>query len=131
MRLLLDTHILLWRLADSKRLSRAALALTDDSANEVVASTASIWEVAIKWSLRKGLPSDMPLSGRDFTAALVEAGIAVLPIEPAHTVALDDLPLHHRDPFDRLLIATAQHEGFRLLTSDAQLSAYGDLVLTV
>ena len=73
----------------------------------------------------------MPLSGRDFTAALVEAGIAVLPIEPAHTVALDDLPLHHRDPFDRLLIATAQHEGFRLLTSDAQLSAYGDLVLTV
>lgn len=131
MRLLLDTHILLWRLAGSERLSRGALTLMDETASEVMASTASIWEVAIKWSLRKGLPSDMPLSGRDFAAALLEAGIDVLPIEPAHTVALDDLPLHHRDPFDRLLIATAQHEGLRLLTSDAQLAAYGELVVTV
>jgi PIN domain nuclease of toxin-antitoxin system len=128
LRLLLDTHILLWRLAGSDQLSAEALALMDERAERVFASTASVWEVAIKWALRKGTPDDMPLSGREFAAALDQAGIEVLPIVPAHAAALDDLGMHHRDPFDRLLVATARCEGLTLLTSDAALGAYGPAV---
>ena len=103
----------------------------DDEATELVASTASVWEVAIKWSLRKGAADDMPISGSDFAAALAEAGLPVLPIDPAHAAALDELPMLHRDPFDRLLIATARHEGLTLLTHDARLGEYGDGVRVV
>ena len=131
MRLLLDTHILLWRLAGSGRLSAKAIELIDETATQVVASTASVWEVAIKWSLRQGSPDDMPLSARDFAAALDAAGIEVLPIRPSHAAELDDLPNLHRDPFDRLLLATAQVEGLTLLTRDAQLGAYGSAVVLV
>lgn len=131
MRLLLDTHILLWRLAGSSRLPVKAVDLIDQTATRVAASTASVWEVAIKWSLRKGSPDDMPLSGRDFAAALDAAGIEVLPIRPAHAAELDDLPNLHRDPFDRLLLATARVEGLTLLTRDAQLGSYGSAVVLV
>ncbi|HQA18800.1 MAG TPA: type II toxin-antitoxin system VapC family toxin [Novosphingobium sp.] len=131
MRLLLDTHILLWRLAGSDRLPSNAIDLMDEDADELLASAASIWEVSIKWSLRKGAADDMPLSGKDFAAALDEAGIAVLPITPAHAAALDDLEMHHRDPFDRLLIATARHEGLTLLTHDVRLADYGKVVRLV
>lgn len=131
MRLLLDTHILLWRLVGSDRLSDAALRLMDERAEQLLASTVSVWEVAIKWSLRKGLRDDMPISGRDFLAALSQAGIEVLPIKPSHAAAVDDLEMHHRDPFDRLLVATAHCESLVLLTHDSQLSAYGKAVMTV
>lgn len=131
MRLLLDTHILLWRLAGSNKLSASAIELMDKQADEVLASTVSIWEVAIKWSLRKGLPDDMPISGKDFAVALEEAGVTVLPIQPAHAAALDNLELHHRDPFDRLLVATAHHEGLILLTQDARLADYGKAVRVI
>lgn len=131
MRLLLDTHILLWRLAGSDRLSAQAIELMDQRADELFASTASIWEVAIKWSLRKGAPDDMPISGSAFAAALDDAGIEVLPIKPAHAAALDDLPMHHRDPFDRLLVATAGCEGLVLLTSDGRLGEYGEVVRVI
>ena len=90
-----------------------------------------MWEVAIKWSLRKGSTDDMPLSGRAFAAALGETGIEVLPITPGHAAAVDDLPAIHRDPFDRLLIATAWTEQLRLMTSDSQLAAYGESVLVI
>lgn len=131
MRLLLDTHILLWRLADSDKLPVEALALMDEHAEQLFASTGSIWEVAIKWARRKGAADDMPLSGREFAAALDEAGIEVLPITPDHAAELDDLEMHHRDPFDRLLIATARREGLTLLTSDAALGAYGPAVRVI
>ena len=131
MRLLLDTHILLWRLAGSDRLPASAVAMMDEPATELLASTISIWEVAVKWSLRKGLPDDMPLSGGAFAAALDEAGIEVLRVQPAHAAALDDLPLLHRDPFDRFLLATARHEGLQLLTRDTALAAYGAHILLV
>ena len=131
MRLLLDTHILLWRLAGSDKLSNEAIALMDEQADEVLASTVSVWEVAIKWSLRKGLPDDMPLSGKAFADALEEAGVTVLPIVPAHAAALDNLEMHHRDPFDRLLVATARHEGLILLTQDARLTDYGKAVQVI
>lgn len=131
MKLLLDTHILLWSLAGSSRLGKGARRLIEDGANHAFASTASIWEVSVKWSLRRGSPSDMPLSGRDFTAALADAGIEVLNVRPNHAVALDDLPPVHRDPFDRLLLATARAEGMVLVTRDAVLSEYGDGVRLV
>lgn len=131
MRLLLDTHILLWRMAGSDRLSARAIATMDDEGSSLFASTASVWEVAIKWSLRKGTPDDMPLSGRDFADAVEETGLPLLPIEAVHAAAVDDLPMLHRDPFDRLLIATARREGLTLLTSDAQLGGYGEGVLVV
>ena len=73
----------------------------------------------------------MPLSGRAFVAALQDTGIEILPITPAHAAAIDDLPAIHRDPFDRLLIATAQCEFLRLMTRDSQLAAYGEAVLVV
>ena len=131
MRLLLDTHILLWRLAGSDKLSHESIALMDEQADEVLASTVSVWEVAIKWSLRKGSPDDMPLSGRAFADALEEAGVTVLPIVPAHAAALGDLDMHHRDPFDRLLVATARHEGLTLLTRDSALGIYGKVVKVI
>ena len=125
MRLLLDTHILLWMLAGSDRLGAKAEALIGDPANRLAASTISIWEVAVKWARRRGAPTDMPLSGRDFAEALAAAGIEILASTPAHAVALDDLPLLHGDPFDRLLLATARAEGMTLLTRDAMLAGYG------
>ena len=131
MRLLLDTHILLWLLAGSDRLPASAIELIDATGTHVVASTASVWEVAIKWSLRRGAAEDMPLSGHDFAAALNSAGIEVLPIRAAHASELDALPSFHRDPFDRILIATARVEGLTLLTHDAQLEAYGSAVTLV
>ena len=105
--------------------------MIDKTATQVVASTASVWEVAIKWSLRKGSPDDMPLSGRAFAAALDAAGIEILPIRPNHAAGLDDLPNLHRDPFDRLLLATALVEGLTLLSRDTQLGAYGSAVVLV
>lgn len=125
MRLLLDTHVLLWILADSDRLGTDARTLIDNPSNQGFASTISIWEVAVKWSLKRGFPTDMPLSARDFTGALMEAGIPVLNSSPAHAMALEDLPLLHGDPFDRLLLATALAEGMTLVTRDAALGDYG------
>ncbi|MEO5708150.1 MAG: type II toxin-antitoxin system VapC family toxin [Alteraurantiacibacter sp.] len=126
MRLLLDTHILLWRLAASPRVSEVTARLIDEQADAVFASAASVWEVAIKWSLRRGAASDMPLSGSDFLTALEQVGLEILPITPAHAAAVERLPMLHGDPFDRLLIAQARCEGLALLTADAQLVAYGD-----
>lgn len=126
MKLLLDTHILLWMLAGSDRLGSKATAIVVDPANRVTASAISIWEVAIKWARRRGAPTDMPLSGRDFAEALTAAGIEILASTPAHAVALDDLPPLHGDPFDRLLLATARAEGMTILTRDAALVEYGE-----
>ena len=131
MRLLLDTHILLWRLAGSDRLPVDAITLIDDQSSAVYASAASVWEVTIKWSLRKGPPDDMPLSGRAFAAALGETGIEILPVTPGHAAGIDDLPAIDCDPFDRLLIATARSEQLRLMTRDSQLAAYGESVLVI
>ena len=131
MRLLLDTHVLLWRMTGNDRLPAAAIRLMDEQADELLASAVSVWEVAIKWALRKGGPDDMPLSGTRFAAALGDVGITVLPILPAHAALTEQLPPVHRDPFDRLLIATAQHEGLSLLTCDTLLKDYGAAVLLI
>jgi PIN domain nuclease of toxin-antitoxin system len=131
LRLLLDTHIVLWRITADPRLTKRAIQIMDEEALAIDVSAVSIWEVAIKWALRKGRPDDMPVSGRDFLKELERALVEPMPIQPLHTAMLDDLPMFHSDPFDRLLIATAQHEGMTFLTHDAVLGGYGDFVLVV
>ena len=131
MRLLLDTHIVLWRLTDDIRLPRRACDIMDQEATSIEVSAISIWEVTVKWALRKGRAGDMTVSGRQFQQELELAGIPLLPVMPNHAAAVDDLPLLHGDPFDRFLIATARHEGMTLLTHDSVLVQYGDAVLVV
>lgn len=102
-----------------------------DDALAIDVSAISIWEVAIKWALRKRRPDDMPLSGKAFLNELERALIKPLPVQPIHASAVDDLPALHGDPFDRFLIATSKHEGMTFLTHDAALADYGDFVLVV
>lgn len=125
MRLLLDTHVFLWVVAGSARLTSSARQ-TILSADEVHVSAASIWEISIKSSLGK-LDAD-PLA---LSAAIEASGFRELPIRAAHAARVARLPHHHQDPFDRLLVAQAYTEPLRLLTADAALMAYGDLVIHV
>ena len=131
MKLLLDTHIVLWRLTADTRLSKQAIRIMDEEALSTSVSAISIWEVAIKWALRKSRADDMPLSGKAFLAELERALIEPLPVQPIHAAAVDDLPMLHGDPFDRFLLATAKQEGMTLLTHDGTLADYGDFVLVV
>jgi PIN domain nuclease of toxin-antitoxin system len=122
MRLLLDTHVLLWWLADDPALSRQARRLIANEP-EVFASAASAWEIAIKRALGKlEAPDDLP-------SALDEGGIRRLPIDFEHAAVAGALPRHHDDPFDRMLVAQAQCEGLTLLTSDPRISGYTVAVL--
>ncbi len=131
MRLLLDTHIVLWRLTNNPRLPKRGIEMMDDSATSIAVSAISIWEVAIKWARRKGRADDMPYSGYQLLRSLDRAMIDPLPVESIHAAAVDDLPKLHGDPFDRFLIATARHEGMTLLTHDTQIAEYGDCVIVV
>jgi len=104
-RLLLDTHLLLWAAARSKRLPREARDLMEDDSNDVYYSAASIWKIAIKSSLRrKDFRVDLP----QLLAALPEMGLIELPITAAHGAGVTGLPTIHRDPFDRLLVAQSR-----------------------
>jgi PIN domain nuclease of toxin-antitoxin system len=125
MRLLLDTHIFLWVVADDKKLSRSARKLISE-ATEVFVSSASVWEAAIKIGLGK-LDADL----NQLVAAIEDSGFSELPVRAIHAAAVRDLPDIHRDPFDRLLIAQAICEPLRLLTADGHLAGYTDLVETV
>ena len=117
MRILLDTHILLWWLTGDKRLPRAAEDLIANPDNDVFASAASIWEIAIKSALGR-IRSD-PV---EIEAALGQAGLAELPVTARHAVQVFRLPLHHRDPFDRILLAQSLAEPMRLITHDKTLA---------
>ena len=121
MNLLLDTQIALWALTDSPRLSERARALIVNPDATVFFSAASVWEIAIKHRLARG---DMPVSGAEAAGLFGEAGYIELPITAAHAAATENLPGHHADPFDRMLVAQALHEPLRLLTHDRQLLAY-------
>jgi PIN domain nuclease of toxin-antitoxin system len=125
MRLLLDTHILLWLMADSPKLKPRARLLIE-GAQEVYVSSASILEIAIKHRL--GKIEEVP---EEMVARLEEAGLKELPVVSGHAVACGKLPLLHHDPFDRLLVAQAISEPMHFVTADAQLAAYSDLVITV
>ena len=122
MRLLLDTHVFLWWLLADARLSPSATAALTDSANQLFLSSASGFEIATKTALGKlKLPSDV----RTFvTAGMRQGQVTELSVTLEHTYPLDRLPHHHRDPFDRLLIAQAQTEGMSLLTDDAEIRRY-------
>jgi PIN domain nuclease of toxin-antitoxin system len=123
MRLLLDSHSFLWFAEADPRLSLTARALIEDSGNEVFLSLGSIWEIAIKISQGK-LVLDQPV----MTLVQQEVSldrIALLPITLDHLEVISALPFHHRDPFDRLLVAQAQVEALAIVSVDAVLDAYG------
>lgn len=131
MRLLLDTHVALWAIADHASLSVKARRLIEDPDNQVVVSAASVWEIAIKHSLARGGPNDMPISAADALGYFRDAGFALLEIAPAHAAAVETLAALHGDPFDRMLVAQALTTPLRLLTHDQRIAAYSDTVITV
>jgi PIN domain nuclease of toxin-antitoxin system len=122
-RILLDTHAVLWFLSGDARLSGAARSAIEDLDNERLCSIASLWEIAIKTSLGK-----LPLA-KDFAvifpSELLDNDIQLLPISPGHLHRVATLPFHHRDPFDRLLVAQAMMDDLVLVSRDSLLDAYG------
>ncbi len=123
MNLLLDTHVLLWAASEPQRLSAKARTLLLDSANQLVFSAASLWEISIKSSLdRTGFKVD----ARRLWRMLLVNGYRELPITSEHIVAVNELPTLHKDPFDRILVAQARVEGLLLLTSDKIMAKYGE-----
>lgn len=129
MRLLLDTHIALWALADSPRLSAEARRLIEDPDNRITVSAASVWEISIKHALARGGPNDMPISGAEALDYCRLAGFEILPISASHAAAVEALPRLHADPFDRMLVAQAMDEPLRLLTADERVAAYSDSII--
>lgn len=125
MRLLLDTHILLWALADDPRLSSKAQKLIENAA-EIYVSAATFWEMAIKVGLGR-LAVDLD-EIRDYC---LESGFIELPITSEHAIAVKDLEQHHKDPFDRLIVATAMSEPIKLLTADPQVAQYTPLAILI
>ncbi|WP_109484698.1 type II toxin-antitoxin system VapC family toxin [Occallatibacter savannae] len=123
MRLLLDTHVFYWSLYDPDRLPQNVLE-TIMSAEAVFVSAASIWEAAIKVRLGKMRGDPLALAGH-----ISESGFTELPIWSRHAKLVATLPMHHSDPFDRLLVAQAMTEPLHLLTADAKLKPYSDLVI--
>lgn len=121
MKLLLDTHLLLWAAGEPKRLSRKARALIDDRDNELLFSAASLWEVVIKRSLGR---SDFQVDPRLLRRGLLDNGYSELPVLSEHVVAIESLPPIHKDPFDRVLVAQASVEGITLLTTDSIVAQY-------
>lgn len=128
MNLLLDTHLLLWAASEPKRLSAKARALLLDPANHLVFSSASLWEVSIKSGLER---SDFNVDPRRLWRMLRVNGYRELPVTSEHSVAVNDLPPLHKDPFDRILIAQAKVEGLTLLTVDKTVAKYGEGVRKV
>jgi len=124
-RLLLDTHIALWLMRDAPELSQAARRMIG-AAEAVFVSSASMWEATIKVAIGK-----LPLEPAYLEQQLLAAGIKPLVVTWAHAVAMHELPPFHRDPFDRLLVAQAISEPLHLLTHDATLAKYSELVLVV
>ncbi len=121
MKILLDTHVLLWAAGMPERLKPGARALIEDPENELHFSAASLWEVAIKSGLGR---DDFSVDPRLLRRALLEHGHMELAISGAHAVAVDLLPPIHSDPFDRLLVAQAQIEAMTLLTADEVVGRY-------
>jgi PIN domain nuclease of toxin-antitoxin system len=128
MKLLLDTHLLLWAAGAPQQLSPRARALLDDPQNELIFSAASIWEVAIKRGLGR---ANFQVDTRLLRRGLLDNGYAELAITSEHAVMIDSLPPLHRDPFDRVLIAQAIVEGVTLLTSDPVVARYAAPVMDV
>ena len=125
MRILVDTHVLLWAAAEPERLPVSFRERLESPENEVLFSAASIWELAIKMQIGR---LSLAITPEELARTARERGFDELPVMAVHAAAVRNLPLHHRDPFDRLLIAQAVHEPARLLTVDRLLGKYSDLV---
>jgi len=128
MKLLLDTHLLIWAAKDLPRLSAAARALMLAPENERFFSVCSLWEVAIKTALGR---QDVVADATDFRDLMLANGYQELPILASHALYTSKLPAIHRDPFDRLLVAQALVEGLTLLTSDATVASYSAAIVRV
>jgi PIN domain nuclease of toxin-antitoxin system len=131
MRVLLDTHIGLWAVADDPKLPARARELITEPTNDVFVSVANLWEIAIEHALARGGVNDMPISAEEALVYFREAGYLLLDIVPAHTVAFEGLPQLHADPFDRMLVAQALTVPLRLLTHDLRVARYSDTVILV
>lgn len=121
MKLLLDTHLLLWAASGARKLPRPVRALIEDADNELLFSVASIWEVAIKQGLRR---DDFQVDPRSLRRGLLDNGYGELAVTGEHAVTLDLLPVIHKDPFDRMLVAQSMVEGITLLTTDPIVGRY-------
>ena len=122
MKLLLDTHTALWLTNEYEKLSPKAKSMLDDEENALYLSIASAWEIAIKTSIGK---LNIYVGGvKAFLAKMEELPISIFPITPRHLECVETLPLIHRDPFDRLLVATAKAEGMTILTADENIQRY-------
>jgi PIN domain nuclease of toxin-antitoxin system len=126
--LLLDTHVALWAITDNPKLSLKAREIIQSVKTVVWISAASVWEIAIKHSLAK---RDMPVSSRDAVRYFSESGYRFLAVDAEHAVAVEELPTHHQDPFDRILIAQALVEPMRLMTHDPLVARYSDTIIRV
>jgi PIN domain nuclease of toxin-antitoxin system len=127
-RILVDTNVLIWALVDPGRLSRSVRSMLEDPDHEVLFSAASIWEIAIKRRLSR---ADFKVEPWEIIEGAEAGGFIELPVRSAAALKVADLPLLHRDPFDRLLVAQAMTEPAALYTADAQLAAYSELVVVV
>jgi PIN domain nuclease of toxin-antitoxin system len=123
MRVLLDSHTLIWAVDEPTKLSATAVATLQDPGNDLVVSAGSVWEIAIKVGLNK-LTLSQPYRPW-IEKAIADLGASLLPITLEHAGALVRLPMHHRDPFDRLLVAQSMIEKLLVVSADAQLDAYG------
>ena len=128
MKLLLDTHLLLWAAGEPKKLSPKVRRLIADTDNELMFSAASVLEVSIKRALGR---ADFQVDSRLLRRGLIDNGYVELPVFSAHAVAVEALPPIHKDPFDRLLVAQSLVEGIVLLTSDATVAQYGGSIRLV
>lgn len=126
MRVLLDTRILLWALIEPRRLRKEIVVRIRDPANEILFSAASIAEIAIKVAQGR-----FDVAPERIVEAATNSGYAELPVASRHAARLASMPMHHRDPFDRLLVAQALEEPARLLTADRKLAPYSELAMVV
>ncbi len=124
MRVLLDTHILLWWLKDDSKLSTDAVNIIENPANDILISAVNTWEIAFKKSMGR-IQIDM----NELLKSIKSSGLGVLDIKVNHTCQISNLPYHHKNPFDRMLIAQSIVEPMRLLTHDDTLIQYGKYVL--
>ena len=128
MNILLVTHIALWAMTDTAKLSEEVIHMLESGTNEVYYSIASVWEIAIKHNIR---PEQMPISEEEFVRLCEKTGFAQLPIEPEHIFLLKTLTRpaeapKHNDPFDRILLAQAKYEKLSFITHDSLIPYYGE-----
>lgn len=128
MKLLLDTHIALWAIADTAKLSSEMIKLLETKSNEVFYSVASVWEIAIKHKIK---PDNMPISEKEFVRLCENTRFTCLPIKNEHIFQIKTLERpkeapKHNDPFDRMLLAQAKCENLKLITHDSQIPYYGE-----